>query len=222
MTHAGLFISLEGVDGCGKSTQTQLLSDWLRQRGSYEVVTTREPGGTPLGVKLRQLIQHGDDMGPRAEALLYAADRAHHVDTLIRPALKRGAIVLSDRYLDSSVAYQAAGRHMPPDQIDLLSRWATNGLMPQVTVLVDVDPAVALARQVGEPDRIEREGVGFQEAVRQGYLDRIKADSGRWVVVPGEGTPAQVFEAIKAALLPVITRWEEQTGALVAVSGLET
>jgi len=210
MQRSGLFISLEGVDGCGKSTQTGLLADWLRKHTGAQVIATREPGGTEMGKTLRQLIQHGEDMDPRTEALLYAADRAHHVSTKIRPALNSGGIVLTDRYLDSSVAYQAAGRQLPADQIEQLSLWATDGLLPDVTVLLDLDPKEAAARQVGELDRIEKAGLAFQERVRAGYLERAKQEPGRWFVVSGNGAETQVFEAIKAVLEPVIKAWEQK------------
>lgn len=210
MRYPGLFISLEGVDGSGKSTQVQPLGEWLAARTGANVIVTREPGGTKLGVTLRQLIQHGDDMDPRAEALLYAADRAHHVTDLIRPALERGDIVLTDRYLDSSVAYQAAGRQLPSDQIEQLSLWATDGLLPDVTLLIDLDPAIAKTRQVGELDRIELAGVEFQQRVRTGYLDRAKTVPSRWVIVPGDGSPEEVLKALKVALEPRLVEWEHR------------
>ena len=210
MEYPGYFISLEGVDGCGKSTQAKLLGAWLAERTGAEVVVTREPGGTTLGATLRQLIQHGEDMDPRTEALLYAADRAHHVNTVIKPALERGAIMLTDRYLDSSIAYQAAGRQLPADQIELLSLWATGALLPNLSLLIEVDPAVARGRQVGELDRIEQAGLEFQQRVQAGYLERVKQEPKRWVVVPGEGSPQEVFAATVAAVEPRLTAWENQ------------
>ena len=152
---SGVFISFEGGDGVGKSTQLRLLGEWLRVAG-HEVVTTREPGGTELGVELRNAVLHGDHVSARTEALLYATDRAHHVDTVVRPALDRGAVVLTDRYLDSSVAYQGNGRDLGADEVERLSLWATEGLLPQLTVLLDLDPTVGLGRLTGSPDRLER------------------------------------------------------------------
>src|SRR5690606_20325292 len=151
----GLLVSFEGGDGVGKSTQLRLLATWLEEQG-HRVVRTREPGGTTLGAELRRAVLHGDEMGPRAEALLYAADRAHHVDTVVRPALEAGAIVLTDRYLDSSVAYQGDGRALGAEEVERINLWATGGLLPDVTVLLDLDPAAGLARLEREPDRLER------------------------------------------------------------------
>ncbi|QTG75389.1 dTMP kinase [Trueperella pecoris] len=164
-----LFISFEGGDGSGKSTQVRALVEWLEKVG-HDVVATREPGGTPMGNAIRDLLLHGGEMGARAEALLYAADRAHHVDSLVRPALKRGAVVVTDRYLDSSVAYQGAARDVGTDEVRDLSLWAVGGLLPDVTFLLDL-PAAAAAerasrRSGGQLDRLERAGAEFHDAVR--------------------------------------------------------
>jgi len=212
MSYPGLFISLEGGDGVGKSTQAGLLSHWLTEQFGAKVVVTREPGGTDLGLTLRQLIQHGEELDARTEALLFAADRAHHVNTLIRPALERGAIVLCDRYLDSSVAYQSAGRQLPAAQIEQLSLWATAGLLPDVTVLFDLAPETALARQTEAPDRIEQTGLEFHQRVRDGYLARAKAEPNRWVQVSADGTPAEVFAATQAALNTKVRAWSAARG----------
>lgn len=201
--HPGLFVSFEGGDGVGKSTQLELLAGWLRAAG-HEVVTTREPGGTPLGRQLREAVLHGDHMGARAEALLYAADRAHHVDTVVRPALERGAVVLTDRYLDSSVAYQGDGRLLGAREVEQLSLWATEGLLPDLTVLLDLDPAVGLARLTGTPDRLERAGAEFHERTRRAFLAR--ATTPRWLVVDaahGIEAVQQQVRARTAALLPM-------------------
>jgi len=210
MSYPGLFIALEGVDGSGKSTQAQLMANWLAGNQSCNVVLTREPGGTDLGANLRQLIQHGEDMDPRTEALLYAADRAHHVNTLVLPALQRGDIVVTDRYFDSSVAYQSAGRQLPADQIEQISLWATAGLLPDITILIDIDPEIARTRQVGEPDRIEKAGIEFQQRVRAGYLSRVQDDPVRWLVVSGVGTPDEVFAAAIGALEPRLDQWRNR------------
>lgn len=183
-TAPGVFITFEGGDGAGKSTQLRLLAQWVAEAGR-EVVTTREPGGTPLGTQLRSAVLHGEPMGPRAEALLYAADRAHHVQTVVRPALARGAVVLSDRYLDSSVAYQGDGRHLGAAEVERLSLWAAEGLLPDLTVLLDLDPAVGLARLTGdrEPDRLERAGAQFHLRIRRAFLERAAAGGDRWLVL---------------------------------------
>ena len=128
---------------------------------------------------------HGDHVSPRAEALIYSADRAHHVDTVVRPALDAGAVVLTDRYLDSSVAYQGSGRDLGADEVERLNLWAVEGLLPDLTVLVDLDPAVGLTRLKGEPDRVEGAGAAFHARARQTFLDRAAADPGRWLVVDG-------------------------------------
>lgn len=178
----GLFVSFEGGDGAGKSTQARLLGEWLTGLGR-EVVLTREPGGTELGHLLRDAVLHGDHVDARTEALLYATDRAHHVASLVRPALERGAVVVTDRYLDSSVAYQGSGRDLGADEVERLSLWATDGLLPALTVLLDLDPVTGKARLTGDPDRLERAGDEFHQRTRQAFLDRAAADPGRWLVL---------------------------------------
>jgi len=160
----GLFITLEGGDGTGKSTQSALIGDWFTAQGR-EVVFTREPGGTDLGIEIREIVLHSrGHIAPRAEALLYAADRAHHIATVVRPALERGAVVIQDRYLDSSVAYQGAGRVLDPDEVRHVSMWATEGLVPDVTVVLDLDPAIGRDRLDAankQFDRLEAEALEF-------------------------------------------------------------
>jgi len=215
----GYFVSFEGGDGVGKSTHVLLLGDWLHEVTGREVVVTREPGGTELGLELRRHVLHGGDMDPRSEALLYAADRAHHVATVVRPALERGAVVVTDRYLDSSVAYQAGGRELSEEEIEALSLWATRDLLPDVTVLLDLDPVVGAARLSGEPDRLERAGDEFHRRTRETFLRRAAADPGRWVVVdasaPLDDVQAQVRVDVAARLdlTPVV---EEATSDPVA------
>ena len=209
----GVFISFEGGDGVGKSTQLQLLADWLRAAGR-EVVTTREPGGTPLGLALRDAVLHGAHVSPRTEALLYATDRAHHVDTVVRPALARGAVVLTDRYLDSSVAYQGNGRDLGADEVERLSLWATEGLLPQLTVLLDLDPEVGLTRLTGAPDRLERAGVEFHARTRRAFLDRAAHEMAahgestggrsRWLVLDASGTVDALQAAIRARVAELL------------------
>ncbi|MGW0928486.1 dTMP kinase [Streptomyces sp. NPDC002644] len=180
----GFFIALEGGDGAGKSTQAEALAEWIRAKG-HEVVLTREPGATPVGKRLRSILLDVSSAGlsHRAEALLYAADRAEHVDTVVRPALERGAVVISDRYIDSSVAYQGAGRDLSPTEVARISRWATNGLVPHLTVLLDVAPETARERFTEAPDRLESEPAEFHARVRSGFLTLAASDPGRYLVV---------------------------------------
>lgn len=199
----GVFVSFEGGDGVGKSTQVALLGRHLVSLGR-EVVVTREPGGTPLGVELRRAVLHGDDLDPRTEALLYAADRAHHVASLVRPALARGAVVLTDRYLDSSVAYQGSGRGLGADEVERLSLWAVQGLLPHVSVLLDLDPAVGLARLTGDPDRLESAGDDFHRRTRAAFLARAQADPTRWLVVDAAQPADVVADLVRARLAPLL------------------
>jgi dTMP kinase len=198
---AGLFISLEGIDGVGKSTQSDLLEEFLRAQGR-EVVRTLEPGGTELGQEIRHLLLHRKgDVAPRAEALLYAADRAHHVSTKIRPALERGEVVITDRYLDSSVAYQGVGRALMAEDVRAISMFAVEGLLPNLTILLDLDAAAAATRRskTGEaPDRLEREKIEFFEAVRQAFLDMAAAEPNRWLVIDARQTVEEMQQQIRA------------------------
>jgi len=186
MTESGLFITLEGGDGSGKSTQMGALTEWLQQKGRT-VVQSREPGGTDLGLELREIVLHRrGDIAPRAEALLYAADRAHHVATVVRPALERGDVVIQDRYLDSSVAYQGAGRILDPDEVRDVSLWATEGLLPHLTVLLDLDPSVGRERLEASRtryDRLESAPDDFHERVRRAYLALAAAEPTRFLVL---------------------------------------
>lgn len=193
----GLFITLEGGDGAGKTTQAELLEEWLEERGRT-VLRTREPGGTELGVEVREIVlHHRGDIAPRAEALLYAADRAQHVATVVRPALERGDIVIQDRYIDSSVAYQGAGRVLDPEEIRYVSEWATEGLRPDLTILLDLDAAAARGRldqARTRYDRLEAEASDFHDRVRTAYLDLAAAELGRFLVVDG-GLPVDDIAA---------------------------
>ncbi len=197
----GLFISLEGIDGVGKSTQVDRLAEFFREQGR-EVVTTHEPGGTELGVEIRHLLLHRKgDVAPRAEALLFAADRAHHVATLIRPALERGAVVITDRYLDSSVAYQGSGRDLDFEDVRNLSLFAVGGLLPDLTVLLDLDAVSAMSRRnnTGEaPDRLESEKVEFFETVRQAFLKLAATEPNRFLVVDAQSSPDEIQASIRA------------------------
>ena len=203
----GLFITLEGGDGSGKSTQSALLAQWLEAQGKT-VVVTREPGGTDLGVELRNIVLHRrGHIAPRAEALIYAADRAHHIATKVRPALERGEIVLQDRYLDSSVAYQGAGRVLDGTEIRELSLWATEGLLPDLTILLDLDETAARTRLDSartQYDRLEDEKQDFHARVRASYLELAAAEPDRFLVLEATDSIESISAVIRdrvAALL---------------------
>ena len=182
-TASGVFIALEGGEGAGKSTQSRLLADWLTGLG-HEAVLTREPGGTDVGTALRNIVlSHSTgDLSDHAEALIYAGDKAEHVDKVVMPALVAGRIVITDRYVDSTLAYQGAGRSLDIEGLAFIARWATSNLRPHLTVLLDVDPAVGLAR-FETPDRIEAEPLDFHQRVRQSFLDLAAADPEHYVVI---------------------------------------
>ncbi len=200
----GLFLAFEGGEGAGKTTQAALLAGWLCEVGR-EVVLTREPGGTPLGARVRDIVLDVASAGlaPRAEALLYAADRAHHVATVVRPALERGAVVLTDRYSDSSVAYQGAGRVLSAEDVAWISTWATEGLRPALTVLLDVDPQVGLRRFNEPADRLESEPLEFHHRVRQRFLDLAAAAPERYLVLPASDPAEALAARIRAAVEPL-------------------
>lgn len=195
----GLFIALEGGDGAGKSTQASLLCRALEEDGRT-VVRTREPGGTPIGEKLRALVlEHGHgDIDARTEALLFAASRAAHVHQVIVPALTRGDVVVCDRYIDSSVAYQGAGRNLGAQAVLDVNRWATDGLRPDLTVLLDVDPAEGRSRRSGRAaeDRLEAEPDAFHTSIRSAFLDLARRDPARYLVLSAAGSPDAIHEAI--------------------------
>ncbi|WP_434593694.1 dTMP kinase [Streptomyces sp. A5-4] len=197
----GFFIAMEGGDGAGKSTQVEVLAEWIRNKG-HEVVVTREPGATPIGKRLRSILLDVSSAGlsNRAEALLYAADRAEHVDSVVRPALERGAIVITDRYVDSSVAYQGAGRDLSPTEIARISRWATDGLVPHLTVLLDVSPETARERFTEAPDRLESEPPEFHARVRHGFLTLAAAAPARYLVVDAGQEPESVSTVVRHRL----------------------
>ena len=203
----GVWITLEGGDGSGKTTQSNLLAQWLEDTGRT-VVRTREPGGSEVGQLIRDIVlHHRGDIAPRAEALLYAADRAHHVATVVRPALRRGEIVLQDRYLDSSVAYQGAGRVLDATEIRDLSLWAAEGALPDLTILLDLDPAEARTRldSADKPfDRLEAEQAEFHGRVRDAFLDLAATEPDRFLVLDAAAAPEVIAEQIRtrvAALL---------------------
>jgi dTMP kinase len=204
---SGLFISFEGIDGVGKSTQADLLEKYLLGQGKT-VLRTLEPGGTEVGVEIRKiLLHHRGELAPRAEAALFAADRAHHVASKIRPALERGEIVITDRYFDSSVAYQGAGRELSMEEVRNLSLWAVGGLLPDLTVLLDLPADVARSRRnkTGtEPDRLESEKIEFFERARQAYLGLAENEPERFLVVDAATDVEKMQEIIRARVSGLI------------------
>ncbi|GAA2074483.1 dTMP kinase [Microbacterium hatanonis] len=204
---SGLFVTLEGGDGVGKTTQARLLEEWLAGQGRT-VVRTREPGGTEVGVLIRDIVlHHRGDVAPRAEALLYAADRAHHIETVVRPAIARGEVVIQDRYLDSSVAYQGAGRVLDADEVRDLSLWAADGLLPQVTVLLDLDPTAARARLDADDkpfDRLEAEKHDFHARVRSAFLALAASEPERFLVLDASRPVDEIAAAIRERVSSVL------------------
>ncbi|HWS51635.1 MAG TPA: dTMP kinase [Microbacterium sp.] len=203
----GTWITLEGGDGSGKTTQADLLESWLSDEG-HVVLRTREPGGSEVGQLIRDIVlHHRGDIAPRAEALLYAADRAHHVATVVRPALQRGEVVLQDRYLDSSVAYQGAGRVLDATEIRDLSLWAAEGELPDLTVLLDLDPATARARldSADKPfDRLEAEKAEFHGRVRHAFLGLAAAEPDRFLVIDADGEPGAIAAGIRRRVVGLL------------------
>ena len=207
----GVFIAFEGGEGTGKSTQSNLLKEWLEARGE-SVVLSREPGGTDLGQGLRKILL-GHETGvisPRAEALLYAADRAHHVFSIIRPALAEGKVVITDRYFDSSIAYQGAGRVLAPGEVARISRWATESLFPTLTIVIDLPAEIGIGR-LHNPDRLEAEPLAFHERVRQEFLQLARLDPERYLVVDGKQTIQEIHAAIiaRVAELPALNKTDK-------------
>jgi dTMP kinase len=222
--HHGLFIALEGGEGAGKTTQARNLAIWLREQG-FDVVTTREPGATKVGMRLRALLldtAHAG-MSPRAEALMYAADRAQHVAEVIGPALDRGAVVITDRYVDSSLAYQGAARGLRAEDVAWLSRWATGGLTPDLTILLDLPPLDGLGRRTRSMDRLEAEPSEFHERVRAGFIGLAHREPERYLVLDATRPPAELTAEIEDRLrdllpdpVPVVS--EADTGSFPAVT----
>ncbi len=205
---SGLWITLEGGDGSGKTTQARLLAQWLGAQGRT-VVHTREPGGSEVGQLIRDIVlHHRGEIAPRAEALLYAADRAHHVATVVRPALARGEAVIQDRYLDSSVAYQGAGRVLDAGEVRDLSLWAAEGALPDLTVLLDIDPAAARSRLDADDkpfDRLEAEKDDFHGRVRDAYLRLADAEPERFLVLDASREPDAIADSIRARLITLLS-----------------
>jgi len=197
---SGFFIAFEGGEGSGKSTQTKLLASWLESRG-HTVLTTRQPGGTEVGATLRSILLDPatGDLAPRTEALIYLADKAEHAHKVLRPALASGHVVVTDRYIESMLAYQGAGRDLSPNELGPIAQWATNELNPDLTIVLDIDPVVGLER-AGEPDRIEAEPIEFHQRVRHFFLDTA-VDSAAHVVISAAQTP----ESIHAQIIEIVT-----------------
>ena len=201
-----MFVAFEGGEGAGKSTQETLLSQSLADLG-LEIVRTREPGGTPAAEQIRHVLLSRDNTGldPRAEALLFAASRGDHVTRVIRPALERGAIVVCDRFIDSSVAYQGYGRALGPERVRDLSMWATGGLVPDLTIVLDVDPEVGLSR-VANPDRMESEPLEWHRAVRAGFLEIASMHRERYLVLDASLPVAvladRILQRVESMLAP--------------------
>lgn len=196
----GLFITLEGADGCGKTTQLNLLKEYLTNRG-YEIVVTREPGGKGLGEKLREILLNYDgEVSDRCEAFLYLADRAQNIDTIIKPAINSGKIVLCDRHTDSSVAYQGYGREQNIENINMLNELAVNGVHPDLTIVFDIDTETSMERVGAEKDRLESAGIEFHKRVRNGYLEIAKKNPQRIKVVDA----SQTIEDVQRDVIKIV------------------
>ena len=204
--YPGLFITFEGPEGSGKTSQMRALAEFLRDQG-YPVLTTREPGGTPIGRHIRGLLLDPQfaDMTPRAEVLLFLADRAQHVEQVIRPALARGDIVLCDRYADSTLAYQGYGHgRFALDRLRDLIEFATDGLWPDRTFLLDIAPERGLARNGTSRDRLEGHDLGFHRRVRQGYLEMAAAEPHRWVVLNADRASEVIQRELRRHVLDLL------------------
>jgi dTMP kinase len=219
----GVLIAFEGGEGAGKTTQARLLAIWLREQG-YDVVATQEPGATKMGMRLRALLLDTAHTGlsPRAEALMYAADRAEHVESVIVPALQRGTVVVTDRYVDSSIAYQGRGRNQPVNEVAGLNEWATGGVEPDLTILLDLPPVEGLSRRSASADRLEAEPLDFHERVREGFLAQAGQAPERYLVLDATRPSAELSAVIKDRVLdllpdPVPSATEDSTGSFPAI-----
>ena len=204
VSETGLFVCFEGGEGAGKSTQSRLLHDWLVERGET-VLLTFEPGDTPVGKELRRMVLDPatGDLSDRTEALLYAADKAEHVDHVVLPALERGEVVITDRYVDSTLAYQGAGRTLDVAEVEAVARWATHDLRPHLTVVLDLAPEAGLGR-FDERDRIEGQSLEFHERVRQGFLDLAAADPDHYVVLDARAPVEEIAAVIQERVGPLL------------------
>jgi dTMP kinase len=201
---SGVFVCFEGGEGSGKSTQARLLGERLRAEG-YAVLLTFEPGDTEVGKELRRIVLSPETgrLSHRTEALLYAADKAEHVDTVVQPALDRGEVVITDRYVDTTLAYQGAGRELRIDDVEAVARWATHGLRPHLTVVLDVDPREGLGRFEGR-DRIEAEGLEFHDRARQSFLDLAAGDPEHYLVLDAHGPVDELTTAVLERVRPLL------------------
>lgn len=200
----GLFITFEGCDGCGKTTQLELLARYLQGKG-YDVIVTREPGAKGLGEKLREILLNYDgEVSSNCESFLFLADRAQHIDTIVKPAIDAGKIVLCDRHIDSTAAYQGYGRGLDLEQINYLNNIATSGLKPDLTLLFDVDIETSMARVGNNKDRMESAGIEFQEKVRHGYLELAKKEPKRIKVFDSGKTIEQLHQEVLGIMAPLL------------------
>jgi dTMP kinase len=197
---SGLFVVFEGGDGVGKSTQVDRLCTWLEDRG-HDVVRTYEPGDTAVGRVIRQIVLDPatGDIAPRAEALLYAADKAHHVSTVIRPALDRGAVVVCDRYVDSMLAYQGAGRVLAVEEVERIARWATEDLRPHLTVVLDTDPGAAVAGKA-DKDRVEAAGDDFHARARHFFVELAEREPEHYLVLPARASREELADRVASCV----------------------
>ncbi len=206
LSERGLFVCFEGGEGAGKSTQSRLLHDWLVERGET-VLLTFEPGDTSVGKELRRIVLDPatGDLSDRTEALLYAADKAEHVDHVVLPALARGEVVITDRYVDSTLAYQGAGRTLDVAEVEAVARWATGDLRPHLTVVLDLEPQAGLGRFTGR-DRIEGQSLDFHRRVRQGFLDLAAADPEHYLVLDARAPVEDLAHAVRERVAPLLER----------------
>lgn len=201
----GLFITFEGIDGCGKSTQRNLLAEYLTSTKGKDVLLTREPGAVGLGEKFREILLNYDgEVSSNCEAFLFLADRAQHIDTIVKPAISSGKIVLCDRHTDSTVAYQGYGRGVDLEQIKMLNNLATSGLKPDITFVFDIDVETSLGRVGKSKDRMESAGIEFFEKVRKGYLELAKAEPDRVKVINSKDSIENIFEQVKETISKLI------------------
>lgn len=200
----GVFVCFEGGEGSGKSTQSGLLRDWLQEQG-HSVLLTHEPGDTEVGRELRRIVLDPatGELSDRTEVLLYAADKAEHVDTVVLPALDRGEVVITDRYVDSTLAYQGAGRALEIAEVELVARWATRNLRPHLTVVLDLEPEQGLGRFQGR-DRIEGESAEFHARVRRAFVSMAEADPDHYVVVDARLPVDEIATAVRERLAPLL------------------
>ena len=216
----GTFVVFEGGDGVGKSTQADLLAGWLAEHGR-EVVRTFEPGDGPVNAQIRQILlsRSTENLGPRAEALLFAADKAQHVHAIVGPALERGAVVVCDRYVDSTLAYQGAGRVLELDAVERINRWATDDLRPDLTVLLDLAPETGLAG-IETHDRMESAGAEFHRRVREGFLELAERDPARYLVLPARDPITALAERIRERVAELLSGPHDEIGRRGLLSAL--